>query len=462
MVLSVEGLIVAGSIFLISYLMGAPLVIGLLASLPFGSTAFAALPAIGGSTPLIYTLFAAFLILGVTFRKHATREISTIFTRFPAAWIALCLSIYAAVSAFIFPRLFLGQTTAFVVIDGVYVELPLVPVSQNITQTAYFILGILTFFAVSILLLKQNNMVYLRKGLFAFVVVNIALALMDIGGKLSGAGDILLPIRTAAYEFLTDVVEAGFFRISGGYPEASAFAQAGLAGLAFTYAYWRTANSLLAFILCAILLLLMLFSTSSTAYGTLALLALFPLFSLLAALVWDRFQQQDVLLVLLGVLIVTVLLATYLYDETIFDPFVELIDTMVLDKATSGSGMERAYWNERSLQAFVDTGGIGIGMGSSRSSSWLISVLSQLGIVGTVAMLSLLYVILRGMGHLQPSSDTTEYFAMAAGLRAAVIAMLIAVSLAGSSADPGIIFFIALAGILACRRHVQMQTVSIV
>jgi hypothetical protein len=462
MVLSVEGLIVAGSIFLISYLLGAPLIIGLLASLPFGSTAFAALPAIGGSTPLIYTLFAAFLILAVVVRKHAPREISTIFTQFPAAWIALGLSIYAVVSAFVFPRLFLGQTTAFVVVEGAYVELPLVPVSQNITQTAYFILGILTFFSISILLLKQKNMAYLRKGLFAFVIINIALALLDVGGKLSGAGDILLPIRTAAYEFLTEVVEAGFFRISGGYPEASAFAQAGLSGLAFTYAYWRMANSLVAFILCAILLTLLLFSTSSTAYGALALLALFPLFSLVAALVWDRFQTQDLLLVLLGVLLFTVLLATYLYDQRIFDPFIELIDTMVLDKATSGSGIERAYWNERSLQAFADTGGVGIGMGSSRSSSWLVSVLSQLGIVGAIAMLSLLFVILRGMGRLQPSPDTTEYFAIAAGLRAAVIAMLIALSLAGNGADPGIIFFIALGGILACRRHVRTQTVSIV
>ncbi|HKJ62434.1 MAG TPA: hypothetical protein VKA94_10660, partial [Hyphomicrobiales bacterium] len=333
MVLSIEGLIVAGSIFLISYLLGAPLIIGLLASLPFGSTAFAALPAVGGSTPLIYTLFAAILILVVLIRKHITREISTIFTQFPTAWIALCLSFYAAVSAFVFPRLFLGQTTAFVVIDGAYVELPLVPVSQNITQTAYFILGILTFFAFSILMLKQKNMTYVRKGFFAFVIVNIALALTELGGKIIGAGDILLPIRTAAYELLTEVVESGFFRISGGYPEASAFAQAGLAGLAFTYAYWRTAKSIFAFILCAILLTLLLFSTSSTAYGTLAILSLFPLFSLLSALVYNRFQTQDLFLIFLGVLVFTILLATYLYDETIFDPFVELIDTMVLDKA---------------------------------------------------------------------------------------------------------------------------------
>jgi len=462
MVLSIEGLIVAGSIFLISYLLGAPLIIGLLASLPFGSTAFAALPAVGGSTPLIYTLFAAILILVVLIRKHITREISTIFTQFPTAWIALCLSFYAAVSAFVFPRLFLGQTTAFVVIDGAYVELPLVPVSQNITQTAYFILGILTFFAFSILMLKQKNMTYVRKGFFAFVIVNIALALTELGGKIIGAGDILLPIRTAAYELLTEVVESGFFRISGGYPEASAFAQAGLAGLAFTYAYWRTAKSIFAFILCAILLTLLLFSTSSTAYGTLAILSLFPLFSLLSALVYNRFQTQDLFLIFLGVLVFTILLATYLYDETIFDPFVELIDTMVLDKATSASGIERAYWNERSLQALIDTGGVGIGMGSSRSSSWFISVLSQLGIVGAIAMLSLLFVILRGMGRLNLSPDTLEYFALAEGLRAAVIAMLIAVSLAGSSADPGIIFFIALGGILACRRHVRTQTVSVI
>ncbi len=462
MIVSYEGLIVSAAILAIAYGLGAPFIIGLMTALPFGTTAFAALPSLGGSTPLIYTLFAAAIVAGLAFRRHAAREISTVFTQFPAAWIVLILAIYAIVSATVFPRLFLGQTTAFVVVDGAYVELPLVPVAQNVTQTAYFTLGALVFFAFSVLLLRRANIAYLRQGFFAFIIVNIILAVVDVAGKISGAGDVLLPIRTASYALLTDVIQSGFFRISGGYAEASAFAEAGLVGLAFCYAYWRAAKSLFAFALCAILLTLLLFSTSSTAYGGLALLSLFPLFSLLLALAKGRFAAEDILIVLLGILTAAALLALYLYDPRLFDPFVELIDTMVLNKATSGSGIERAYWNEKSLQAFIDTGGVGIGMGSSRSSSWFISVLAQLGAFGAAALLCLLYVIFRGTGRSRPSADAVDSVALAEGMRAAVIALLIAISLAGDSADPGIVFFIALAGILACRRHAAHGTPSII
>jgi hypothetical protein len=462
MIPSVEGLIVAAVLLLIGRILGAPLIIGLMASLPFGSTAFAAVPALGGSTPLIYTLFCILMISGVLVRKHAIREISTVFTQFPAAWLVLILVIYAIVSAFVFPRLFSGQTTAFVVVDGAYVELPLVPVSQNITQTAYFSLGALTFYSLSVLFLKQKNLDYIRRGFFVFIIANVLLALIDIGGKLSGAGDVLLPIRTAAYALLTEVVEAGFFRISGGYPEASSFAEAGLACLAFSYAYWRVSKSNLAFILSLIVLVLLLFSTSSTAYGALAILCLFPLFSLGRAILNGQFIAEDLHLLLLGILLFTVLLGIYLYNASAFDPFVELIERMVFDKATSGSGIERAYWNERSIQALFDTGGVGVGMGSSRSSSWIVSVMSQLGVIGTMTMLGLVFFIVRGMGQLKATQDTLEVFALASGLRAAVIAILIATCLAGSGADPGIVFFIALGGILACRRHVKLQSVRIV
>lgn len=461
MIPSTEGLIVAALILLVGRLLGAPLIIGLMASLPFGSTAFAAVPALGGSTPLIYTLFCILLVFSVIVRKHIIREISTVFSQFTAAWVVLVLVIYAIVSAFVFPRLFNGLTTAFIVVEGAYVELPLMPVSQNITQAAYFTLGVLTFYALSILALKRQNLDYIRQGFFAFVIANIALALIDVIGKLSGAGDVLLPIRTASYALLTEVIEAGFFRISGGYPEASTFAEASLGCLGFCYAYWRVTKSTFALLLALIMVTLLLFSTSSTAYATLAILCLFPLFSFAGALASGRFGNEDLFLLLFASLLFIVLLSLYLYSDAIFEPFVDLIDRMVFDKATSASGVERAYWNERSIQSFIDTHGIGIGMGSSRSSSWIISVLSQLGLVGFVAMVSLLYVIFRGMNSLKPTADTIDLFALASGLRAAVVAMLIGACLAGSGADPGIVFFLALSGILACRRHVKTRSANI-
>jgi hypothetical protein len=77
---------------------------------------------------------------------------------------------------------------------------------------------------------------------------------------------------------------------------------------------------------------------------------------------------------------------------------------MIVNKVASTSGEERAYWNYRSLQSLYDTAGLGIGLGSSRASSWIIAVLSQLGIAGSLMFGVLIAAIVRS-GHLRGAED---------------------------------------------------------
>ncbi len=76
-------------------------------------------------------------------------------------------------------------------------------------------------------------------------MVNMALGLVDLLGKMAGAGDLLAPIRTANYAMLTDVEQAGFSRIAGGHPEASAFAMSMFAGTVFLITSWRVTRNTL-------------------------------------------------------------------------------------------------------------------------------------------------------------------------------------------------------------------------
>ncbi len=151
------------------------------------------------------------------------------------------------------------------------------------------------------------------------------------------------------------------------------------------------------------------------------------------------------------------ILGTYLYNPELFRPFFDLLQTMVLDKASSSSGKERTYWNLRSLQSFLDTYGLGVGLGSSRSSSWPVSVLSQLGVVGSFMVALLIGFLIRGMGRLRASEAEKPVFALCASARATAVAYLLAGTIAGGAADPGVLFFAALATVLACRRHVRAQ-----
>jgi hypothetical protein len=452
MQVSLVGLLVCAGVLLTGYYFRSTLLIGLLASLAFGSTAVMTLSSLGGSSPLIFTFFSALLVTAVAVRRTIWRDLGDVFGKIRPVWVLVSLMLYAAVGAWLFPRLFAGQTSAFVQSksrSGV-VEASLGPVSANISQTGYFVLGGLASIAICVLLLHKDRIDQIRRGFFLWCFLHAGMGLLDFLGKLAGAGDVLRIIRTANYVMLTEHIEAGFSRIAGAYSEASAFGGVSLACLSFCYVYWRKTKSRMAQGLSLVLLILLLLSTSSTAYVGLAVLSLPVAFSVTRSLLSGRVATEEILIITVLSLGVCVVLAIVVYDEKILDPVVHLIDTTLINKSSSASGQERAYWNIKSLQSFVDTSGLGIGFGSSRASSWPIAVISQLGLVGSLMMATLAAVVARGLGRLTPYVDP-ETDAVASSVRASALAGIVAGSIASGTADPGMVFFIALAVIVASR-----------
>jgi hypothetical protein len=335
--------------------------------------------------------------------------------------------------------------------DGVK-DLPLAPTPANITQTGYFVLGALTYYAFAILLVSKGQIEAVRRGFLACAVIHASLGTIDLLGKLSGLGDVLLPIRTATYAYLVDVEEGGFWRIAGGFSEASIFGSVTLACLAFSFAYWRVTRSRPLLVLTLVLLCLLLLSTSSTAYVGFAIVAASAAGSMAISAMKGRLSGQDLLVLAFVWLALIVVLSVYLIDERTFDPIVQLFETMVLNKASSGSAEARFYWNAQSMQAFHDTFGLGVGLGSSRASSWLVAVLSQLGIAGALLMAALVGVLLRDMTAARPQHLDRQTLALVSGARASALASLAGASVSGGFADPGLSFFIALAVVGACRK----------
>jgi hypothetical protein len=455
---SVVGLAVCLALAAVGWLAGGPLIVGLLASLAFGSTAAVTL---GGSTPLIYAFFAALLVAAVAARRRIWRDLGDVFGSIRPIWVLCSLMIYAVVGAVLLPRLFVGQTSVFVKPPGrmSIVEDSLAPVSGNITQSAYFVLGGLTAIALCVMLLHKDRLDQVRRGFFLWICLHTGMGLIDLMGKLAGAGDVLAPIRTANYAMLTEAEQGGFARIAGAYSEASAFGGVSLSCLAFTYTYWRMTRDPLARWLALTLLALVLLSTSSTAYVGLAVLGLGVFCSIGRSVLTDRVETDELLILALLSFAAFVVVAVSVYDEKVLDPVMRLIDSAILDKSGSKSGQERAYWNIKSLQNFVDTLGLGIGFGSSRASSWPVAVLSQLGFVGSLMMALLLFVIARGLGRLGAYVDP-ETEAVVGSVRAAALGSVVAGSLVSGTADPGMVFFIALAVIAAARANARRQARS--
>src|SRR5450432_783956 len=99
MIPSLAGLIVCVAIFLGALRSAAPLLVGLIVSFAFGATAIANLPALGGSSPLVYVVFAAALLAGVVLRRDSFRELGTVFAQQPAAWLLVLLALYVALGS---------------------------------------------------------------------------------------------------------------------------------------------------------------------------------------------------------------------------------------------------------------------------------------------------------------------------------------------------------------------------
>jgi hypothetical protein len=129
---SIAGLILLGTLLLLGAALRASVTVGLFASLPFGSTAIVTLSALGGSSPQVWTAFTLLLLGSVALRRDFLTDLGIIFSHYGTALVVAALVVYSVVSAVFFPRLFMGQTTAFVAMPGIGVlERPLAPVPRQ-------------------------------------------------------------------------------------------------------------------------------------------------------------------------------------------------------------------------------------------------------------------------------------------------------------------------------------------
>jgi hypothetical protein len=373
----------------------------------------------------------------------------------PFGLFILALNVIAG--ALIMPRLFAGETTVFIPFEGRVVERPLAPVWGNLNQVCYFVTGILTYFAVATELHRRMTLRPIKLGMFAFAALNALLGSVDLLGKASGVGDALEPLRTAGYSMLIEVQVEGFWRIAGGYPEASTFGAATLVAVACTFSYWRATGSKAMLILCVLSIGLLLLSTSTTAYAGFAVLLALLSVSLVVRAVTNRLVRRDLGIVMCIVLLLAILAGITVLNEKALDSVVRLVEATIINKSDSDSAAERFYWNQKSWAAFLDTHGLGVGLGSSRASSSLWAVPSQLGIVGAILVLLLASEFGRYPLPTVVKREDSETAALCLSLRAAGVAGLVPAAIAGGGADPGILFFILLASLVVGKQLLASQ-----
>jgi hypothetical protein len=424
----------------------------------FGASAALILTAMGGSPISPSHLLLGFLVANLIARsdvwERAARGLA-----FPHAGFWLCLTaVYGVVSAFFLPRVFAGLTYVFAarVESGAgYTLIPLGPSTGNITQTIYFTADFICFMACYAYASTHNGKKVMTSVVLTWATLNLVFALVDLVTYWTNTTEVLSFIRNSTYRMLNDTEVAGFKRIVGSFSEAAVFATTTLGLFAFTGRLWlcgiypRFTFTLAALSLCALI-----FSTSTTGYvGLSALLAIAYLECLIRTLT-GRATIQTVVFVGVLPLVISISVIALALNDAYWLYIKDLLNTMVLNKMSTDSGVERTAWNKQALMSFFDTSGFGAGIGSLRASSFLIAVPASIGVIGAVTYGAFLFCVLFGRRERCRESDPFEDAGQQAA-RAACLACLLSASVAGAFVDLGLIFFIY-AG-LACGAPRSLQ-----
>lgn len=414
----------------------------------FGATAAAYATALGGATVTPAVMVQMFVAIRVLRNKGIMGFLRPMEFLKPGFWLLL-LTIWAASSAFIFPRFFRGQFFVNAVDREAATGLQLIgPVSMNITQAMYAVLGLFTFVAMRATLQRVGSHQMLAKAILWLASLNIVAAILDLGQYHLGLPPILPYLKNATYVMMGGEV-AGLMRISGTFAETSSFSQFTLTLLAFTHTLWiNQVHRKWAATVSVLSLGLLLISTSGTAYvGLSVCFAIAMGFS-----IWYFMRHGDIgkysIYVWLAVLGVIALSALLLFVPPVLEAVKDYFNIVIGKKIDSESGAIRFAMNARALDNFVDSFGLGTGLGSNRASSFALVVMSNLGWVGVLLLGIFLYSVQLGKGRTAlPPTDATVVLAA----RHAVLAALVSACISGVVYDLGVLFYILAAAAVVPR-----------
>ena len=414
-------------------------------TMPFGAFAVFPTAMTMGLTLTPAPIVACILFLRTFLTGKAIKfGVSAVFAPRGLALLTLFWAVAVLVTIFS-PRFFAGSITIVPMkVTRFFQSEFLEPTTQNISQIMYLTISVITVLTFARLMLDPKQQQHALKGLCIGGVVAVVTGMLDYLNHFAPLGWLLEPFRTASYVLMTDVtLEGGTRRVVGLMPEASVYGALCVQLLTLLY-FLRHAitntfyRSKVVPVVATLLLLFVWLSTSSSAYVGLVVFIAFALLEFL----WRAKKARrgtragrDLELEFWAAFVVAALVfAVFVIHPEVFDPIFRLFEQMVLKKTRTVSYEERNFWTLTSWQALLDTYGLGVGMGGTRTSNEIIAVLSNTGFLG-----GLLYYgfVLQSMLRRAYPGDSVNA-ALVSGLRWSFLPGLTAGILAGTSADFGL------------------------
>ena len=412
------------------------------------------LPGDGGGINLLpQTTCAAFLVLKIFSKPSNCLRAISLGLKYKQAGLFTLFIFSSLIGSRLLPSLF-AEVIEVVPVSGGQVGTDILrPSFSNITQMCYLSISYATTLAFATI--GSSNAVrktYLWASFYGGWII-VLTGLVDFMLYNIGLSDLLAPFRTATYSLLTDVEAEGVKRVVGLMTEASAYGALCIGAAAtltfFTPLFETPLQRMLCVILVLLLLVMVVLSTSSGSYVGIAVFAivygtnLFARFLGLADRVRGPAKYElnicAIVLFLLSLLFVTV--------PAIFDPAIQMVDKLVFQKGETASYIERSMWTRVGWQAFLDSNGFGVGIGSIRVSNWAVSILGSTGILGGVLMFG--FIVSQLLTRVKECSNECALFS--SGLRMSLIPSLVMSMLSATMPDIGVSTAAALGLLIAAR-----------
>jgi hypothetical protein len=437
------------------------LVFVMLTTLMGGSAAFYL--ATGSS---VLPSITAVLLLAVRCVMPTHRPTGVLRSALAANLPLLLFTTYGVLGALILPFIFAGTIDVAplrpIFTTNPFATAPLSFTPQNLTSAGYLfttMLGAVCAFAATQALGAERRIARIGA---VIAIVHASLGFLSIIVAGTPLAAVLDFFRNALYNQLDQDI-GGLARMNGIFAEASNFAGYGFIYFVFVAELWlrnvdRRWTSLASLMLLSALVL----STSTTAY--IGLVGYSGILLLRQMLFPATIQSSKVVLIAVALLVVTALTLAVFIVRPEYLRVVDLIyRIMIVNKSESESGLVRLMWARQGIEAFWVSGGLGVGVGSFRSSSLMTAILGAMGVIGVATYAAQMLRVL------QPLRQSTYVRTLDAridvGVAASwtVIAMSIPSFVSAPSPDPGlnwgVMVGIAL-GLRTTRRKIDLPDES--
>ncbi len=375
------------------------------------STLFSATSAINfgdadsGSALQLWMFFGFLWLLRLTMEHLLTLSFS-MDRRIVRSCLWLIAFLFVASFSLIMPVYINGTLAIASPILGDTSETPLYLTSHHFTQLLYLIFGVVIAICVAHSNLRDEERHETERVILLSALFISVWGLFQFFCNLTGVSypDYIFnnSISGSAKGFLQKLGEEGVGRISSVTLEPSVFAGALLTLLPLTLPAWLRKGSVLSVSVdrfCAVLfVILLILSTSSTAYLGLLILGVMLWFLLLRTrtISMAKASMSAIIAGTAGFAIVALAISSISVARNVFS-------SVVLDKSSSGSALERAMTVILAYGYFQRFPLLGIGWGSATSHDLIVFLLSNVGIIGASTFLgAMLYVIRSDWRALEP------------------------------------------------------------